>query len=92
MASVFIKVPVSERPPNEEGNYYTDLGYIYFKQEIKLWYDDENDYCYPNYWLEEIELPTDEEILGATLIKQDKDQTQFMRGIDFILNKLKGGL
>ncbi|WP_282638075.1 hypothetical protein [Sphingobacterium thalpophilum] len=36
-------------------------------------------------------LPSDEEILQAVLIKQEKDQTQFMRGIDFILNTLKGG-
>ena len=43
----------------------------------------------PDYWLQEIELPSDDEILDAVLIKQDKDQTQFLRGIDFILNKLK---
>lgn len=35
--------------------------------------------------MEEIKLPSDEEILQKVLTKQDKDQTQFMRGIDYIL-------
>lgn len=35
--------------------------------------------------MEEIKIPSDEEILQKVLTKQDKDQTQFMRGIDYIL-------
>lgn len=34
-------------------------------------------------------LPTDDEIMAEILLKQQIDQTPFMRGIDYILNKLK---
>lgn len=34
-------------------------------------------------------LPTEEEINKAILARDEKEQTPFMRGIDYILNKLK---
>lgn len=39
--------------------------------------------------LVEIEMPTDDEILDATIVKQDKDQVQFLRGIDFFKDHIK---
>lgn len=100
MASVFIKVPVSDRLPKQSGGIigYCDtadiLQQFYFDSKKGIFHDPLDDEETPmrvTIWLEEIELPTDDQILEATLIKQEKDQTQFMRGIDFLMNWIKKG-
>lgn len=101
MASVFVRVPVSERLPSVETKVQTIHEHMVYGEQIEVmvldkkgnWFFYPSDVhgCEPEFWLEEVELPTDDEILEATLIKQEKDQTQFMRGIDFLMNWIKKG-
>lgn len=89
--TVFIKVLVSDRLPKVSGEYDTSIGNVCFENVNNKFFNHKGELTLdPEWWLEEIEMPSDDEILEAILMKQDKDQTQFMRGIDFILNKLKG--
>lgn len=77
--TVFIKrYPSRGEFPKGNGDVFSDMGVLEYS-EVYGW-----DVA-PEWWLEEIQIPSDEEILQAVLVKQDKDQTQFMRGIDYIL-------
>ena len=58
MTSIYIKVPVSVRLPEESGYYLTDIGYRTYFAEINLWEDDGD----PVFWMQQVELPTKEEI------------------------------
>ena len=66
METIFRKVSVNERLPNKTGRYFC-LGNVYgnltslFFNNQKRWMELQDEY-HPEYWLEEIELPTDEEI------------------------------
>lgn len=91
---IYIEVPVPERLPEETGFYFAcwDGGLRrvrYFDQKARSFIDPSSLYPTPDYWLEPVEVPTDEEILNETDIKQDKHQTPFLRGIEWILQKLK---
>ena len=87
MASVFIKMPVSERLPNESGLYITNNGVTHFISGCKRWAGVD-----PLWYLEEIELPTDEEIESQCEVRPSTRAIAFNNGANFILNKLKGGL
>ena len=91
---IYIEVPVAERLPEKEGDtlFFVDKENIHYIG----WYRDGGFYAFngqkdvsPVYWLEAVEVPTDEEILNETSIKQDKHQTPFLRGVEWILQKLK---
>lgn len=112
MASVFIKVPVSERLPKESGGIigYCDtadiLQQLYFDSKKGIFHDPLDDEETPmrvTIFLEEIELPTEEEIRKAGLgnfteddINDvygefiDDDRRSFVNGANYILKKLKG--
>lgn len=77
---IFRQVFTKDRLPEKGTTFLTEKGKV-FSFDLPR--------C--EWWLEEITLPTDDEILAAVLVKQEKDQTQFMRGIDYIMDKLKGG-
>lgn len=93
MASVFIKVDVRYRLPNKSGIYITNRGVIQFTSAYDRWYGLE-----PQWWLEEIELPTEEEIKNEEKsvyeVNDDKAlpyKSLWRKGANFILYKLKGG-
>lgn len=87
MDSVFIKVPVSERLPNESGLYITNNGVTHFISGCKRWAGVD-----PLWYLEEIELPTESDV-EIEFINKDWISIQDAKdGANFILNKLKGGL
>lgn len=92
MASVFIKVPVSERLPNESGLYITNNGVTHFISGCKRWAGVD-----PLWYLEEIELPTENQVSIESLkyygnVPGERSINIFKHGANFILNKLKGGL
>lgn len=88
MASVFIKVPVSERLPSESGIYTTNKGAVHFLSVCKRWAG-----CEPQWFLEEIELPTEEEVFkSSTGWKEETRQECYIIGASFVLSKLKGGI
>lgn len=88
MASVFIKVPVIERLPNESGLYITNNGVTHFLSGCKRWGGVD-----PLWYLEEIELPTDGQIYEQAwhVDYSLERQVDFKDGANFILDKLKGG-
>ena len=85
---IYIEVPVAERLPKKYIDVYTNEGKAFVNEENN-WRDKNINDIYPVYWLEAVEVPTDEEILNETSIKQDKHQTPFLRGVEWILQKLK---
>lgn len=65
---------------------------IAYRSENGYWFlsDEPCDCDEPDYWLEEIELPSDEEItIEADKIDNWKESYEFERGAKFILNKIK---
>lgn len=83
MNSVFIKVPVSQRIPDTHfESYSTDKGLLF---EIEM------ESKGANWWLEEIELPTEEEIYIESGKNSKRTYQAFCKGANFILDKLKGG-
>lgn len=93
--TIYRKVKVSERLPESRGYYDTDMGTLYYRKKIKhsIWEDweDANYPKYPEYWLEEIELPTEEDINSIVSVYHDVENRNACRtGINYILNKIRG--
>lgn len=60
---IYKKVLTKDRLPDEGGNYDTSKGFLAFIPAIKRWYYDNRVMVEtPEYWFEEINIPTDEEI------------------------------
>ena len=84
METLYRKVAVSERLPKINGNYFTDkYRSFYFSQEVNKFMDDEGDFIYPKYWLEEIPDPT-------TQLQSDKEELLEALGMSLQLNKAFG--
>lgn len=90
MDSVFIKVPVGKILPNEYRMVITNVGEAYIG-ENGIWIGNYGELQAKVYWwLEEINLPTEEEIVKES----DKHwaRSHFKAGANFILNNInKGG-
>lgn len=54
---IYRKVLTEERWPDKDDRYITDCGLQYYSADSKYWEID-----IPEFWLEEIPVPTDEEI------------------------------
>lgn len=100
---VFVKrYPEKGDLPSKEGFYHTDMGLASFNKTFD-WVDHHNYTCpCPDYWLEEIELPSEEDIrreaLGPFKEKDLEDQygdfiqddiDTFTKGANYIINLLK---
>lgn len=93
MASVFVKVKVTERLPNNEGRYMVGYEYGAFESSYSIdfnFYEEFTDCSIIDWWLEEIELPSEEDIMH----EENKQHTNeasigFIKGANYILNKLK---
>lgn len=89
---IYIEVPVAEKLPEKEGRYIVSNGLGWFEVNYCKqfsFHEEFTDCSGVTHWLEAVEVPTDEEILNETDIKQDKHQTPFLRGVEWILQKLK---
>jgi len=64
METIFRKVKIKDRLPNKKGNFITNLGILIYYGDSK-WGTGISTGQRPNEWLEEIELPNDEEIRKA---------------------------
>ena len=82
--TVFIKrYPSKGELPKESGFYLTNLGSRhYIGNEIARLFD-----CEPQWWLEEVELPSEDEIIEVA--HNVRCVNQFWDGVNFILNKIK---
>lgn len=87
--TVFIKrYPSKGEFPNCKGQSYrvyviTNIGIVYYDKYEGREYDIE-------WWLEEIKLPSEEEILNEVKDRNHFLKLGFIKGANFILNKLKG--
>lgn len=93
--TVFIKrFPSKGELPSKEGLYHTNIGRVSFNKTFD-WIDHHNYTCpCPNYWLEEIELPSEEEIQEVMDNLEENDNNsandEWLAGANFILNHIKG--
>ena len=63
MKTIFRKVSVKERLPEHEDNLFTSEGMTPFDLKSKHFYSPHpRKWVYPEWWLEEIELPSDKQI------------------------------
>ncbi|HAE65723.1 MAG TPA: hypothetical protein DCG77_00505 [Sphingobacterium sp.] len=83
MDSVFIKVSTKDRLPSDNGLYLTNNGHVHFLSGCKRFMG-----CDPQWWLEEVELPSDEEIKKEA--ENHAFTNAFKLGANYILNTLKG--
>ena len=92
--TVFIKrYPSKGEFPKKGGNYNSDKGLVFFnniRNEFEHYYlkDEAN----IQYWLEEIELPSEEAVLQNSeniLMSSNEYSIGFESGANFILNHLK---
>lgn len=84
--TVFTKrYPSRKEFPETAGYYDTNVGRVFYVNEK---FDRTKKY-YPIWWLQEIELPNDNEI--QEVAPKTRCVNQFWNGANFVLNKLKGG-
>lgn len=102
MDKLFRQVPIDDKHAGTFGMYFTStgeikFGIVYLEQSTCLWlctfFDDQT---YVTHTLEEVELPTEDEILEYARDEQgfedyDTEQDVFVDGANYILNTLKGG-
>lgn len=85
MASVYRKIMVADRLPKESGEYDTNLKRLQYFEDLKAW-----TFCFkPIWWLEEIELPTEEEIKEAA--EEYWGSSHFKAGVKHILDYIEKG-
>ena len=92
MDKLFRQVSVKERLPEKPGVYNTDLGKLEFStnpcyKNNGIWLK-ENYVNNPEIWLEEVELPSSEELKKAA--ENHSFTNAFKLGAQYILNTLKG--
>lgn len=82
MKTIFRKVSVKDRLPNEDGEYITNYGSntrlltCNHKRKWTVQFGDTVEVT-PNYWLEEVELPTDKEIDNTFPLQYGMDILNF---------------
>jgi len=66
---IYKKVNTADRLPEEDGTYITDIGELPFRNGEFLWGISDGRLCEmttpPEYWMEPIDLPSEEEIQTA---------------------------
>lgn len=93
---IYRQVHCSDRLPDVKGDYDTDCGSLAYRVRINKW--GYGVYSQPvKYWLEEIKLPTEEEI--EQYISDNKADVEgpiselvnagFRSGVEWLLSKLK---
>lgn len=80
---------VKDRLPKHGGHFLTDIGLVRFMINDKEWVYDKYITCNPNWFLEEIELPSEEDIENESY--KGWVRSNFKAGANFILNHIKGG-
>lgn len=83
--TVFVKVYIKDELPTFSGNYHTSIGYYYYTEFYEEFKSDED----PEWWLKEIELPSEDDIEDELLHHRPENRVAVKRGIDYMRNKLK---
>ena len=98
--TVFIKrYPIKGESPKHNKVYTTDLGEKIFSVSNNSFMSSFGmGQISPKWWLEEVELPSEEDVFSKSITKYSKYEPSersprtnaFQKGANFILNKLKG--
>ena len=81
--TIFIKrYPSKGELPKESRIYITNLGALHYLHPFQRWLDND-----PQWWMQEIELPSKEEIENMAEEMAFPNSVKF--GANYILNKLK---
>lgn len=91
--TIYRKVAVSERMPSVEGIYFVgwDKGMIRVRQyKLGSFIDPSVLYPEPDYWLEKVELPSEDEITQHYLSHKGHINNPALFGANYILRKIKG--
>lgn len=94
--TVFRKVYVKDRLPDSFGSYITNIGDCFYHNGSKL-FESVRGFARPEWFLEEIELPSEEEVVKACECNDKSESNNFIVGVEcgiiysynYILNKLK---
>lgn len=85
---VFVKrYPEKGDFPEDGVMVYAGDGRLYYNYEIKEWICADGYTHYPLFWLEEIELPSEEDVFNKSTF--DNDPESFEQGANYILDLLK---
>lgn len=76
--TIYRKVLCSERLPKEGDKCMTNVGIVYFRGKFNYWV---------NWWLEEIDLPSEEEISEKAM--ESTCHMAFWKCYEYLLNKLR---
>lgn len=79
---------VKDRLPKHGGHFLSNIGLVRFMISDKEWVDDDYRTRNPDWWLQEIELPSEKEI--ENMAEEFAFPNSVKIGANFILNKLKG--
>lgn len=88
--TVFRKVMVKDRLPVSFGIYNTNRGSCTWLNGLKMWEWGNGALCYPEWWLESIELPSEDDVYTlSSRCATTERMNGFEEGANYILNKLK---
>lgn len=95
MSELFRKVLCKDRKPDEDGKYLTQFKELYYEKDSKWeWTEDDGYPRIPDYWMEEVPEPTDEEIEKMAVRRWGANITPslaFILGYRHAIEDLKGG-
>lgn len=85
---VFVKrYPEKGELPSVSKKYFTSHGYLDYSVKRNEWSDCDWLDVNPDWWLEEIELPSDEDVFNKSTFYNDLES--FEQGANYILDLLK---
>lgn len=96
MEKIYRQVSVKERLPEKAGRYFTSFGECTFSTNTRKWlFMLENSTNYVDWWLEEVELPSEEDInwkypLNSNELHKTTLNVGCRTGANYILKTLKG--
>lgn len=92
---IYRTVSVEDRLPKHGGHFLSSIGLVRFMISDKEWVDDYYRTRNPDWWLEEVYFPSEDEMQNLYSLNRDFYDSSFAagmhKGANFILNHIKGG-
>ena len=95
VSKLYRQVACKDRLPTQNGKYHTDKGLLDFRpNRYHYGFTEGIGIVNPEFWYEEIELPTEEEInkpANDEYVDSLRGYSAFKKGAEWVINKIKGG-